>query len=312
VKYAGQAGSDRSEPACRPKVAAWWNVASAPSVYALQPHGRDRKTSGAREETMVFKRLMQAMGVGGPQVETVLHTQSTEPGGTISGEVTIIGGEHDSEILGVNLALKTRVEVESGDREYHTDMEYARQPIAGAFKLDDGARHNVPFQISVPWEAPLTHLYGRPLHGTAVGVVTELEVHRAVDATDLDPIAVHPLPAQERILTAFAKLGFQFRNADCERGRIWGVRQELPFYQEIEFYPPPQYARGIKQLEVTLVSGPRSMEVIMEMDKRGGVFTEGRDAFGKFTVDHATVGQTDWERQLDGYLQKAGRRRGLF
>ncbi|XVQ10661.1 sporulation protein [Spirillospora sp. CA-255316] len=261
---------------------------------------------------MVFKKLMQAMGVGGPQVETVLHNPNTTPGGTVTGEVTIVGGEHDSDIIGVKLALKTRVEVESGDNEYASNLEYAKLPIAGAFKLDDGARYSIPFQLPIPWEAPLTHFYGRQLHGTTVGVATELEVARAVDATDLDPIAVHPLPAQERILTAFSNLGFQFRNADCEKGRIWGVHQELPFYQEIEYYPPSQYARAIKQLEVTFVSYPQSMEVVLELDKRGGAFTEGHDAFSRFTVDYATVEQTNWEQKLDEFLQKAGRRRGLF
>lgn len=261
---------------------------------------------------MVFKKLMQAVGVGGPEVETVLHNPNTTPGGTVTGEVTILGGKHDSDIKGVYLALKTRVEVESGDNEFHTNLEYAKLPIAGAFALDDNARYTVPFQFQIPWEAPLTHFYGQPLYGATVGLATELEVARAVDATDLDPIAVHPLPAQERILRALANLGFRFRNADCEKGHIWGVHQELPFYQEIEFLPAPQYARGIKQLEVTFVSYPHSMEVVLELDKRGGLLTEGRDAFGRFTVDYATANNTNWEQQLDTYLQQAARRRGFF
>ncbi|MGP4026417.1 sporulation protein [Actinomadura sp. 3N407] len=261
---------------------------------------------------MVFKKLRQAVGIGGPSIETILHNPETAPGGTITGEVTIIGGQYNSEIKSVNLALRTRVEVESGDNEYLSNLEYAKMPVAGGFTLQEGARHSVPFQFPIPWEAPLTHMYGQPLRGTTVGVATELEVAGAIDPGDLDPIAVHPLPAQERILSAFSNLGFQFRNADCEKGRIWGVHQELPFYQEIEFYPPGQFARGIKQLEVTFVAYPQSMEVVLELDKRGGAFTEGRDAFSRFTVDYATVGNTDWEQQLGGFLQDAGRRRGIF
>lgn len=261
---------------------------------------------------MVFKKLMKAMGVGGPSVETILHNPNTTPGGVISGDVNLLGGDHSSDIIGVNLALKSRVEVESGDNEYHSDMEYAKLPIAGAFQLQPGARHAIPFTMQIPWEAPLTQMYGQPLHGTKVGVATELEVARAVDATDLDPIAVHPLPAQERLLAAFTNLGFRFRNADCEKGRIYGVHQELPFYQEIEFYPPQQYASGIKQLEVTFVAGPHSMEVVLELDKRGGVFTEGHDAFARFTVDFASVNSTNWEQQLESFLQQATRRRGFF
>ncbi|SEG72822.1 sporulation-control protein [Thermomonospora echinospora] len=261
---------------------------------------------------MVFKKLMKAMGVGGPSVETTLHNPNTTPGGTITGDVHLLGGDHDSDIKYVSVALKTRVEVESGDSEYHSDLEYAKIRLTDAFELKAGARHTVPFSLQIPWEAPLTHMYGQPLHGTTVGVATELEVARAVDATDLDPIAVHPLPAQERILVAFANLGFRFRNADCEKGRIWGVHQELPFYQEIEFYPAPQYASGIKQLEVTFVSYPQSMEVVLELDKRGGVFTEGHDSFARFTVDYASVNNTNWEQQLEGYLNQAARRRGFF
>lgn len=261
---------------------------------------------------MVFKKLMKAMGVGGPSVETILHNPNTRPGEILTGEVNLLGGEHDSDVIGVNLALRSRVEIESGDNEYSSNLEYAKQRIAGSFELEDGARHSIPFQMQIPWEAPLTHMYGQPLHGTTVGVATELEVARAVDATDLDPIAVHPLPAQERLLAAFDRLGFRFRNADCEKGRIYGVHQELPFYQEIEFYPPGQYASAVKQLEVTFVSYPTSMEVVLELDKRGGVFSEGHDSFARFTVDYANADSTDWERRLDEYLQQAGRRRGFF
>lgn len=261
---------------------------------------------------MVFKKMMKAMGVGGPSVETILHNPNTTPGGFVTGEVNLLGGEHDSDIIGVDLSLKTRVEIESGDNEYRQDLEYAKVRIAGSFELKDGARHSIPFRMQIPWEAPLTHMYGRALHGTTVGLETELEVARAVDATDLDPLAIHPLPAQERILAAFGNLGFQFRNADCEKGRIHGVHQELPFYQEIEFYPPRQYAGGVKQLEVTFVSYPQSMEVVLELDKRGGAFTEGHDSFARFTVDYPSVENTNWEHQLDGFLQHAARRRGFF
>jgi sporulation-control protein len=261
---------------------------------------------------MVFKKLMQALGVGGPEVETVLHDPNTVPGGVVTGEVTLQGGSHDSQLRGVHLGLRTRVEVESGDNEHSSHLEYAKLPIMGAFSLDSGARRTFPFRFQIPWEAPLTHFYGRPLHGTTVGLATELEVAGAVDATDLDPVAVHPLPSQERILSALADLGFRFRGADCEKGRIYGVHQELPFYQEIEFIPPPRYARGITQLEVTFVANPHSMEVVLELDKRGGLFTEGHDSFSRFTVDHATADRTNWQQELDGFLQHAARRRGFF
>ncbi|MFJ6197099.1 sporulation protein [Micromonospora sp. NPDC092111] len=261
---------------------------------------------------MVFKRLMQAMGVGGPSVETVLANPHCRPGGVLEGQVHVAGGDHAVDVEYVALGLVTRVEVESADSEYDTSQEFGRQQITGPFRLAAGQRYDIPFRFAVPWETPLTDLYGQHLHGMTMGLRTELEVARAVDKGDLDAVSVHPLPAQERLLEALLRLGFRFARADVERGHIYGVRQSLPFYQEIEFHPAPQYARAINQLEVTFVTDPHQVQVVLEMDKRGGVFTEGRDAFGRFTVDHATADRTDWAAQLDAWLRQSLHRRGLF
>ncbi|MDG4837446.1 sporulation protein [Micromonospora sp. WMMD967] len=261
---------------------------------------------------MVFKRLMQAMGVGGPSVETVLADPNCRPGGQLEGRIQVVGGDHQVDIDQVSLGLVTRVEVESGDADYDTTQEFHRQQITGAFRLEPGQRHEIPFRFAVPWETPVTELYGQHLHGMTMGLRTELEVARAVDKGDLDAVSVHPLPAQERLLDALLRLGFRFARADVERGHIYGVRQTLPFYQEIEFNPAPQYARSINQLEVTFVADAQQMQVILEVDKRGGVFSEGRDAFGRFTVDHATADRTDWTAELDNWLRQSLSRRGLF
>ncbi|MCG5472665.1 sporulation protein [Micromonospora sp. LAH09] len=261
---------------------------------------------------MVFKRLMKAMGVGGPSVETVLVNPNCRPGGQLEGHIQVVGGDHQVDIDHVTLGLVTRVEVESGDNDYDTTQEFRRQQVTGAFRLESGQRHDIPFRFDVPWETPVTELYGQHLHGMTMGLRTELEVARAVDKGDLDAVSVHPLPAQERLLDALLRLGFRFNRADVERGHIYGVRQTLPFYQEIEFSPAPQYARSINQLEVTFVADAQQMQVVLEVDKRGGVFTEGRDAFGRFTVDHATADRTDWTAELDNWLRQSLSRRGLF
>jgi sporulation-control protein len=264
------------------------------------------------EDGVVFKRLMQAMGVGGPSVETVVADPNCRPGGQLEGHIQVVGGDHQVDIDQVSLGLVTRVEVESGDDDYDTTQEFHRQQITGPFRLEPGQRHDIPFRFAVPWETPVTELYGQHLHGMTMGLRTELEVARAVDKGDLDAVSVHPLPAQERLLDALLRLGFRFARADVERGHIYGVRQTLPFYQEIEFNPAPQYARSINQLEVTFVADAQQMQVILEVDKRGGVFSEGRDAFGRFTVDHATADRTDWTAELDNWLRQSLSRRGLF
>jgi sporulation-control protein len=257
---------------------------------------------------VVFKKMMRAFGVGGPSVDTVLANPNTRPGLALDGQVRILGGDHDVTIERVVLGLVTRVEHEHGDGL----IEFHRLPVAGAFALRAGEQRDLPFSFPVPWETPITDVYGRRLHGMTMGLRTELEVARAVDKGDLDAVAVHPLPAQQRILDALLRLGFRFSKADVERGRIRGVQQSLPFYQEIEFHPAPQYARAFNQLEVTFLPTPHQLQVVLELDKRGGLFTEGQDAFGRFTVDYAGAEQADWAGQLDAWLRQSAQRRGLF
>jgi sporulation-control protein len=136
----------------------------------------------------------------------------------------------------------------------------------------------------------------------AMGVRTELEVAGAVDSGDLDPVSVLPLPSQQRILDAFSALGFGFKSADVEEGHIAGVHQELPFYQEIEFYAPPQYGGHVNEVELTFVTDPHGLVVILEADRRGNMFSEGEDVFGRFHVTHEEAVHTVWEHELERWL----------
>ncbi|RBL79522.1 sporulation protein, partial [Streptomyces cavourensis] len=162
--------------------------------------------------------------------------------------------------------------------------------------------------LEIPWETPVTMFAGQHLRGMDIGVFTELEIARAVDSGDLDPVNVHPLPAQQAILDAFGQLGFRFLSADMERGHIRGSRQRLPFYQEIEFVPPAQY-RGLNQVELTFVADDREMDVILEMDKKGGLFSEGSDSYRAFKVGLHDFHQTDWAAYLNQWLAQVGGQR---
>ncbi|MFF5972887.1 sporulation protein [Streptomyces sp. NPDC012769] len=257
---------------------------------------------------MGFKKLLASLGAGGASVETVLTEENVVPGGVVQGEVRIQGGSVAQQIEGLSVGLQARVEVEGGDQEHKQDIEFAKVRLGGAFEVQAGAVHVVPFGLEIPWETPVTTIARQRLHGMNIGVTTELEIARAVDSGDLDPINVHPLPAQQAILDAFLQLGFRFKSADMERGHIRGTRQKLPFYQEIEFFAPQQY-RGLNQVEVSFVADDREMDVVLEMDKKPGLFGEGSDSFRAFKVGLDDFHTTDWAAYLNQWLAEVGGRR---
>jgi sporulation-control protein len=249
--------------------------------------------------------MLGALGVGGPTVDTVLSHPDTHPGGVLFGQVNLTGGSHDVEIEHITLGLVTRMEVEGGEEEGAAVGEFHRVTVSGPIRLAEGRHLNVPFQLEMPWESPITTVYGQPLHGMVMGVRTEVSIARAVDKGDLDQVLVNPLPVQQRILDGFAQLGFGFKGADLEYGHIAGAPQTLPFYQEIEYFAAPQYAHAINEVELTFVTTPYTVEVILEFDKRGGMFSAGRDGFGRYTVDHATADTIDWTQQVDTWIRQA-------
>lgn len=245
---------------------------------------------------------------GSVGVETVMTQAHATPGGAVKGTVQLTGGSKARRIEAVNVALAARIEIEGRDREFATILPFLQQRIWGAFELPAGARHGLEFSIQLPWEAPITVAGQVQLRGMFVGVQTEVEIARATDKGDLDQIFIHPLPAQDNILAALAHLGFVFKGADLERGTLRG--STMPFYQEIEYGPSPEYARFMTELEVTFLSGPTGMDVVLEADNRGSLFAQGGDTYSRFRVDYATAGSINWQAEIRNQLAALAAKRG--
>lgn len=260
---------------------------------------------------MVFKRLLGSLGVGGPTVDTVLAPGAALPGGSLSGEVRLKGGNAGFDIDHITLELVSRVEAEHEEGESEGAVAFDRFTVGGGFRLAEGAEHSVPFRMTLPWETPVTELYGQPL-GIVLGVRTGLAVAGAKDQGDLDPLAVRPLPVQEAVLGALGQLGFGFRSADLELGHIGGTGQQLPFYQEIELTAAPQYAHQVNEIEVTFLANPGGVEVVLEADKRGGFLSSGHDALTRFTVSHDDVAHQDWNALVDGWIRQLVEHRSSY
>ncbi|GGS30262.1 sporulation protein [Streptomyces humidus] len=260
---------------------------------------------------MVFKRLLGSLGVGGPTVDTVLDPGAARPGGALTGQVHLEGGSADFDIDHITLELVARVEAEHEEGESEGAVVFDRFTVGGGFRLGAGETRSVPFSLPLPWETPITELHGQGL-GIVIGVRTELAVAGAKDKGDLDQLAVAPLPVQEAILEALGRLGFGFHSADLEYGRIGGTGQQLPFYQELELTPAPQYAHQVNEIEVTFLAGPSGMEVVLEADRRGGLLSSGHDALTRFTVSHDGVEHQDWNTVVDGWIRQLVEHRASY
>ncbi|MFJ9523438.1 sporulation protein [Kitasatospora sp. NPDC101801] len=247
---------------------------------------------------MVFKKLLGALGVGGPTVDTVLATPAVQPGGLIQGQVNLVGGTQEAKISGITLTLVARVEIEHSEGESDGLASFARYSVSPPLTLAAGEQRSIPFAVPAPYETPVTSVAGQHLHGMSLGVRTEVEISGARDKGDVDPLGIEPLPLQRGVLEAFAALGFRFHSADLESGRIRGTGQSLPFYQEIEYLAGPQYAHLFKALELTFLATADRVEVVLELDRRSS------DVINRHVLDRSSTGQ-DLTAVVDGWIRHA-------
>lgn len=253
----------------------------------------------------MMQRLRQVFGAGGPSVETTLDRERVTPGEDATGTIRVVGGKRPVTVSRIVLGLSTKVCVDGDD--LRDDVFFGRQAVTDSFGLAPGEEREFEFDYLVPYETPLTTVAGVVLPDIEVALRTELEVARAFDSSDTDALAVDPLPAQDAVIEALLKLGFRVLRSDVEHGTLRGVDHALPFYQEIELHPSAKYEAALNQLEVTFAPGPVATQVVLELDRRGGLLAA--DLFGRFVVDHARLPETDWKSTLDNWLIESCRSR---
>lgn len=267
----------------------------------------------------MFQKVMASFGQGGATVDARLLDRHVRPGGTLHGEVVLVGGQVDQEVESLGVTLLARVEQGFEGSGEVTDLPFQNVHLAGREVVRAGTRITVPFEVQMPWETPVTTVYGKYLTGMAVGLQTNLNLARTVvDPQDVDAIPIEPVPAQHRVLDAMSRIGFQFRSATLVRNRLDGVDQQLPFFQEIDFGPSPAFANVFEEVSVTFLARPTDLQVVLDVTKRvrvrkgGGLGERGQSMLGSFVVEHATMGRTNWEQQIEGWLREVAKPRGIF
>ncbi|WP_432561496.1 sporulation protein [Kineococcus sp. SYSU DK003] len=256
---------------------------------------------------MALRDLAARFGAGAATVDTVLEDDVARPGGPVRGRVVVTGGKVPQDVQEVVVVLQARVEVESGDTEWREDVAFGSARVGAGFTTVPGQRAELPFALTLPWQTPITAIGGWHLRGVAVGVATRLVIAGAVDPGDLDGLTVAPLPVQQAVVDALGSLGWRFKHADVEKGRVRG--SDLPFYQELEF-APPVHVRKVNELEVTFLADAHGLDVVLEADRRGGLLTEGRDVVSRLRLSHGDTDRTRVAATLDRAVHELGARRG--
>lgn len=216
----------------------------------------------------MFKSLFKKLGFGNVKVDARLRNPSVMQGGILEGDVFITGADEATTIDELHLRVMTEYKKQSGD-DYETTQtcELARHKLFDRFNVGANEQKSLPFAIRIPFETPVTTLGWQKVY-----LQTTLETSAIFDPDDTDQIQVAPHPYTERVLSAIQHLGFQLFKVDCEYAPRFGGR--YPFVQEFEFRPTGEFRGRLDELEAYLRPNQGGIDVIFQVDRRGGFFGE--------------------------------------
>ncbi|WP_433631527.1 sporulation protein [Halomicrococcus sp. NG-SE-24] len=219
-----------------------------------------------------MKEVLSRVGIGSATVDTVLPTTTLTAGESVDAEVHVEGGSTDQEVDAIYFALLTRYETDDSTRTGVVD----KFRVADPFTIEAGERRTFAVTIDVPRDTPVT--VGR----TNVWLETGLDIDWAVDPDDEDPLQVAPGPRLATVFDALESLGFTVRTAECEAAP--GGLFSGSFVQEIEFVPRSgPFSGRLDELEVVPRPTADSLEVGLEVDRRGGLLSEMSDLDERLT-----------------------------
>ena len=215
----------------------------------------------------MFKSLFKKMGFGNVEVDARLHDGAVRQGGNLTGDVFIKGASDAATIDEIYLRVMTEYTRESDDYERRESCELAKYKLSDRMTIAANEQKSVPFSIPLPFETPVTTMgFNR------VYLETKLETSAIFDPKDTDPIEVAPHHFTEKVLSAIESIGISLFKVDCEYTHKFGG--QYPFVQEFEFHAGGEFRGRLDELEAYLRPNQNGIEVIFQIDKRGGAFSE--------------------------------------
>ncbi|ELZ10562.1 SpoOM family protein [Natrinema thermotolerans DSM 11552] len=241
-----------------------------------------------------MKRVLSRLGIGSATVETVLPPTLTA-GESVDARVDVTGGNDSQDVESIYVALVTRYETD----ESHGTAKLETDALSNSFTIDPDEERSFTVTIDIPYHTPVTS------DRTDVWLDTGLDIDWAVDPDDRDPIEIEPDPLRETLFDALESLGFARKTATCEATE--SLFADHRFVQELEFVPRSgPFVDDLDELEVVTLPEGDGFDLLLEIDRRGGLLAEQFDADERHERLSLRPGdESDLERRLRTAIERS-------
>ncbi|WP_329621883.1 sporulation protein [Streptomyces sp. NBC_01255] len=254
---------------------------------------------------MVFKRLLGRGGIP-LEIDTIIQSGPTQPGGILTGEVVLRAPERDVEVKSISLRLAANVSMAhkgDGDGERSGDT-FDYPSVSSWFTLKKGEERRLPIKHRLKWESPLSEVKGQEV-GLLLGLNTEVEAEGIKAQTDDDLVRVTSTPLHDAVFDAFAAEGYELRTSRTVSEMI--PRTEYHVYLVQSFLLVDQSPGGEKRpknLELVFRANPVGCEIYLRRGDLGQKYWEKKAPALRYVAAHHDLGRVDFEAEVRRWISE--------
>jgi sporulation-control protein len=228
----------------------------------------------------MLNKILASFGIGAAKVDARLQNNRVRIGENLQGEIHIQGGSVEQSISQIYMYLFTYYYRKVNDNETLHKEVLASYRVSDSLVISPGEKKVLPFQLKVPYHTPIS------FNKQKVYLSTGLDIERAIDPKDLDPVIVEPDPLMEEIFRQVDALGFRhsFDSGKCKHASR--IHRAVPFVQEFEFKPHGTFRDRLDEIELIFDVHESGIDILMQVDKKAnnlmGLFAEALDLDEKY------------------------------
>ncbi|KIL47880.1 sporulation protein [Jeotgalibacillus campisalis] len=134
----------------------------------------------------MFEKFFSSIGFEGAEIQTTVHPNTFSPGDTIEGLVTVIGGQSDQQIAGIELTLFV-----FHDNEHRSDSDFSYyDEELNQVMLKEISEIKANEKKECRFKMVLTKNHPTSSESVETYIQTKLLVHNGVDPEDKDIIII--------------------------------------------------------------------------------------------------------------------------
>jgi len=205
----------------------------------------------------LLNKVLSSIGIGSAKVDLILPKNNYRAGERIEGILKVQGGIAEQEVNKIYVQLVVQSKYKAGDEVKEVNKILDHAVLTEGFKISqEEQEREIPVSYLLPEDIPVT------TGATQFFLTTGMDISRAVDPRDNDPVEILPGQRLEIVMKALEKeLGFRKkRGTGAFNGR----------YQEFEYWPSKFMKGRLDELEVIYQVREDGIGLIMQIDKKTG------------------------------------------